>query len=308
MTAELNLDGIIVATALPFSPDAAAPAGLAVDHAKYAAHCRNMVDGGCIGVGPNGSLGEYSSLTDDERREVVRTAVRAVGDRALVVAGAHGVGWPTAQQWAAWALEDGADAVLLLPPIIYHANRSDIMEHYRRVGEVGIPIIVYNNPFDTKVDLTPDIIADLAGLPNVVAVKEFSGDIRRVLEIKRLAPELTVLAGADDLLFESLMVGATGWYAGFPNALPSPCCEIVDLVAAGRVDEARKLYAAMVPLFKWDSRPQFVQAIKLAMDIVGESYGGLTRPPRGPLTGEEEADVRQALDAALGYLKERAGV
>lgn len=305
MSKRFDLGGVIVATTLAFTPDADAPAGLAVDHEKFAEHCRFLIDNGCRGVGPNGSLGEYSSLTGAERRQVVRTAVEAVDGKGLVVAGAHGVGWHQARQWAEWAAKDGADAVLLLPPTIYRANRSEVVEHYARVNEVGIPIMIYNNPIDTKVDLTPDLLAELAQLENVVAVKEFSGDVRRVLEINELAPDLDVIAGADDLLFESLVTGAVGWFAGYPNAFPREAVEIYELVRAGKVAEARELYAHLVPVFRWDSRTEFVQAIKLSIDIAGQSYGGPTRPPRGPLRAEHEAQVRKETEAALAYLAAR---
>ncbi|HEV6952071.1 MAG TPA: dihydrodipicolinate synthase family protein [Promicromonospora sp.] len=305
MTRRIDLGGVIVATTLAFTPDDSAPAGLAVDHERYAAHCELLVDSGCRGVGPNGSLGEYSSLTDDERRRVVRTAVQAVGGRGLVVAGVHGVGSHQARHWAELAAEDGADAVLLLPPTLYRANRSEVIAHYAAVDEVGLPIMVYNNPIDTKVDLTPDLLAELAELENVVAVKEFSGDVRRVLEITELAPDLDVVAGADDLLFESLVAGAVGWFAGYPNAFPREAVEVYDLVTGGRIDEARELYRHLVPAFRWDSRTEFVQAIKLSIDIAGRSYGGPTRPPRGPLSAEHEAQVRKDTETALTYLAAR---
>src|SRR3954470_2675851 len=144
-----ELGGVIVATALPYREDPAAPAGLAVDYDRYAEHCDWLIRNGCRGVGPNGSLGEYSSLTDAERRKVVQVAVETVAGRGLVVAGVHGVGWHQAKQWAEYAKEDGADGVLLLPPTIYRANRREIIEHYTRVNEVGVPIMLYNNPFDT---------------------------------------------------------------------------------------------------------------------------------------------------------------
>lgn len=305
MNQRFDLGGVIVATTLAFKPDASAPAGLAVDYEKFAAHCEFLIDNGCRGVGPNGSLGEYSSLTDDERRKVVQTAVATVGDRGLVVAGVHGVGSHQAKHWAELAKEDGADAVLLLPPTIYRANRAEVIEHYTRVNEVGIPIMIYNNPFDTKVDLTPGLLAELAQLENVVAVKEFSGDVRRVLEIKELAPDLDVIAGADDLLFESLVAGATGWFAGYPNAFPREAVEIYTLVTEGKIAEARELYRHLVPAFRWDSRTEFVQAIKLSIDITGQSYGGPTRPPRGPLTAEHEAQVRKDTESALTYIASR---
>ena len=304
MKQQFDLGGVVVATTLAFKENASAPAGLAVDYEKFATHCNFLIDNGCRGVGPNGSLGEYSSLTDEERRQVVRVAVETVAGRGLVVAGVHGVGWHQAQQWAQYAKDDGADGVLLLPPTIYRANRGEIIEHYTRVNEVGLPIMLYNNPFDTKVDLTPDLVAELYELENVVAVKEFSADIRRVLEIKELC-DIDVIAGADDLLFESLVVGATGWFAGYPNAFPKEAVEIYDLVQAGKISDARTLYEQLVAVFRWDSRTEFVQAIKLSMDIAGQSYGGPTRPPRGPLSPEQAAIVERDTRKALDYVAAR---
>jgi len=296
----LDLGGVIVATTLPFRPDDDAPAGLAVDYDRYAAHCTWLVDNGCRGVGPNGSLGEYSSLTDEERRQVVRTAVEAVGDRALVVAGVHGVGWHQARGWAEAAAEDGADGVLLLPPTLYRANRAEVLTHYSKVNEVGLPIMMYNNPIDTKVDLTPDLIAELYELDNVVAVKEFSLDARRVREIKDLC-DIDVIAGADDLLFEALVAGATGWFAGYPNAFPREAVRLYELLSQDRIVEARDLFVEMAPVFAWDSKTEFVQAIKYSIDVTGESVGGPTRPPRQPLSEAQrvvvERDTRRALAA-----------
>lgn len=299
-----DLGGVIVATTLAFKADPSALSGLAVDYDKFAMHCDWLIKNGCRGVGPNGSLGEYSSLTDEERRKVIQVAVEVVDGRGLVVAGAHGVGWHQAKLWAEYAKEDGADGVLLLPPTIYRANESEIIEHYQRVAEVGLPIMAYNNPLDTKCDLTPHLVAKLADIPEVVAIKEFSGDIRRVLEIKELC-DIDVIAGADDLLFESLIVGSTGWFAGYPNAFPREAVEIYDLVMAGKIDEARELYTALVTVFRWDSKTEFVQAIKLSIDIAGGSYGGATRPPRGPLSPANEATVRAETQKALDYIASR---
>jgi 1-pyrroline-4-hydroxy-2-carboxylate deaminase len=304
MTKQFDLGGVIVATTLAFKEDASAPAGLAVDYDKFAAHCDWLISNGCRGVGPNGSLGEYSSLTDDERRKVIQVAVDAVGGRGLVVAGVHGVGWHQAKQWAEFAKEDGADGVLLLPPTLYRANESEVIEHYTRVAEVGLPIMAYNNPIDTKVDLTPKLIARLAEIPEVVAVKEFSTDIRRVLEIKELC-DIDVIAGADDLLFESLVAGATGWFAGYPNAFPREAVEIYELVKTGQIDAARDLYTQLVTVFRWDSKTEFVQAIKLSIDLAGGSYGGVTRPPRGPLSPEQDAQVRADTKKALDHIASR---
>jgi len=281
-------DGVVVATALPYHDD------LSVDYDRYAEHCRWLIDNGCHGIGPNGSLGEYSSLTDDERRRVAKTAIDTVGDNGIVVVGVHAPGSHQARRWAELAAEDGADGLLCLPPTMYRANDSEVVNHFAAVAEVGLPVMVYNNPFDTKVDLTPKLLAEIAQIDNVVAVKEFSGDVRRVLEIREQAPDLAVIAGADDVLLEAVLMGATGWFAGFPNAYPAESVELFNLAREGRLEEARKLYERLVAVFRWDSRTEFVQAIKYVMDKIGR-YGGPCRPPRGPLT---EAHQRQ-LDADL---------
>ncbi|GAA0462679.1 dihydrodipicolinate synthase family protein [Paractinoplanes deccanensis] len=294
-----TLRGVIVATALPYREDPSAPAGLAVDYDKFAEHCDWLIGNGCHGVGPNGSLGEYSSLTDAERRKVVQVAVEAVGGRGVVVAGVHGPGWHQAKHWAELAAEDGADGVLCLPPTMYRASESQVVEHYTRVAEAGLPMMIYNNPFDTKVDLVPSLVAEIAQIPQVKAVKEFSGDVRRLFEIREQC-DIDVVAGADDVLFELMVDGAVGWFAGFPNVFPAESVRIYNLMRDGQVAEARSLYEKLVALFRWDSRTEFVQAIKLSMDIVGR-YGGPCRPPRGALTPEHraqiEAETKRAVEA-----------
>ncbi|MEI8407416.1 MULTISPECIES: dihydrodipicolinate synthase family protein [unclassified Kribbella] len=297
-----KLDGVIVATALPYAEDASAPAGLRPDLDKYAEHCRWLVDNGCRGVGPNGSLGEYSSLTDDERRAVARTAIEAVGNDGVVVVGVHAAGAHQARAWAEKAAEDGADGVLCLPPTMYRANRGEVLHHFSEVAKAGLPVMVYNNPIDTKVDLTPDLLAEIAQIENVVAVKEFSGDVRRVLEIRELAPDLAVVAGADDVTLEALLMGATGWFAGFPNVFPKESVRLYDLAVQGKLEEARALYEPLVAAFRWDSRTEFVQAIKYGMDYVGR-YGGPCRPPRGPLVPEHVAQLEQDMKKAVESLR-----
>lgn len=301
---DFDLGGVVVATTLPFKEDASAPAGLAVDWDKFSEHCDFLMNEGCRGVGPNGSLGEYEALTDEERRKVIKVAVEAVDGRGIVIAGVHGTGWHAAKKWAEYAKEDGADGLLLLPPTIYKANDDEIVEHFAKVAEVGLPIMAYNNPFSTKIDLMPELIARLAEIPEVVAIKEFSGDIRRILAIKELC-DIDVICGTDDLLFESLVVGADGWFAGYPNAFPKEAVAIYDLVKAGDIPAAFEIYEQLVTVFRWDTKTEFVQAIKLSMDIHGRTYGGPTRPPRGPLTPEQHKQVTADTKKALDYIATR---
>src|SRR5206468_6810542 len=130
------------------------------------------------------------------------------------------------RRWAEQAAEAGAGSVLLLPPNSYRADELIVEAHYAEVAKAGLPIVAYNNPHDTKVDLTPALLARLHGAGHIVAVKEFSGDVRRAYEIGELAPGLDLLVGADDVLLELLAAGAVGWIAGFPNSLPRICAEL----------------------------------------------------------------------------------
>lgn len=282
-------DGVLVATALPFRAGE-------VDLDGYADHVRWLVDEGCHGVVPNGSLGEYQVLTDAERAAVVETAVTAAGD-GVVVPGVAAYGSREVRRWTEQAAEAGAAAVLLLPPNAYRGDDRAVLEHYAEAARVGIPVVAYNNPFDTKVDLTPALLARLHAEGHIVAVKEFSGDVRRVYEIAELAPGLDVLTGSDDVLLELSIAGSSGWVAGYPNALPRACVALFDAATAGDLATALPLYRALHPLLRWDAKTEFVQAIKLSMDVVGR-YGGPCRPPRVPLTPEQERVVREATEKA----------
>jgi 4-hydroxy-tetrahydrodipicolinate synthase len=283
--------GVLVATALPLRED------LSVDYDAYADHCAWLIAEGCDGVVPNGSLGEYQTLTPGERSQVVRTAVDAIGaDR--VIPGVAAYGSAEARRWAEDAADAGCPAVLLLPPNAYRADVPAVRAHYAEVARAGVPIVAYNNPIDTKVDLVPDLLADLHHDGHIVAVKEFSGDVRRAYQLAELAPGLDLLIGADDVLLELAVAGAKGWVAGYPNALPASTVKLYRAAVAGDLESALPLYRLLHPLLRWDSRTEFVQAIKLSMDLVGR-YGGPCRAPRGPLTAEQEKAVRGATEQAV---------
>jgi 1-pyrroline-4-hydroxy-2-carboxylate deaminase len=283
--------GVIVATALPFREDGS------VDLDGYAEHVAWLAANGCHGVTPNGSLGEYQTLTEAERASVVRTAVEAAPQGFSVVAGAGAYGSGEARRWAEQAAEAGAQAILLLPPNAYRADDAAVVAHYAEVARAGIPVVAYNNPHDTKVDLRPELLARLFQEGHIVAVKEFSGDVRRAYQIAELASDLDILVGTDDVLVELLLAGAKGWIAGYPNAFPRTCRELYDGALAGRLDEVMPLYRLMHPLLRWDSRTEFVQAIKYSMDLAGR-YGGGCRPPRLPLAPEQREAVRLATEKA----------
>lgn len=283
--------GVLVATALPLRED------LSVDYDAYAAHCAWLIEEGCDAVVPNGSLGEYQTLSAEERATVVDVAVSAVGaDRVIPGVAAYGSGEST--RWAQYAAEVGVKVVMLLPPNAYRADERAVRAHYAAVAQVGLPIIAYNNPHDTKVDLTPELLASLHAEGSIHAVKEFSGDVRRAYQIAELSPGLDLLAGADDVLLELAVAGARGWVAGYPNALPRSTVELFHAAVAGDLANALPLYRQLHPLLRWDSRTEFVQAIKLSMDRAGRR-GGPCRPPRTPLAPEQETAVRAATEKAL---------
>ncbi|MGW3160452.1 dihydrodipicolinate synthase family protein [Streptomyces sp. NPDC001089] len=283
--------GVLVATALPLNDD------LSVNHDRYAEHCAWLVENGCDGVVPNGSLGEYQVLTPEERARVVETAVSAVGG-SRVMPGVAAYGSAEARRWAEQARDAGCGSVMLLPPNAYRADERSVLAHYAAVAEAGLPVVAYNNPIDTKVDLVPELLAKLHAEGFVQGVKEFSGDVRRAYRIAELAPELDLLVGADDVLLELAVAGAKGWVAGYPNALPAASVELYRAAVKGDLDRAGRLYRLLHPLLRWDSRVEFVQAIKLSMDIVGRP-GGPVRPPRVPLLPEQEAAVRAATEQAV---------
>jgi 1-pyrroline-4-hydroxy-2-carboxylate deaminase len=291
--------GVYTATALPFHDD------LSVDFDAYAEHVAWLAAYGTHGVAPNGSLGEYQTLSDDERAQVVRTAVQAAPEGFGVMAGCGAYGTLQSVRWIEQAAEAGASSVLLLPPNTYRADAETVLRHYRAAAKVGLPIVAYNNPYDTKVDLLPSVLAQLHAEGLIVAVKEFTGDVRRAYEIAELAPDLDLIVGSDDVLLELGVAGAVGWVAGYPNAIPQSTLELYELVTSGDpADLARALpiYRDLHSLLRWDSKTEFVQAIKLSMDVAGRK-GGVCRPPRAALPSEIHDRVVADTEAALakGY-------
>lgn len=268
------------------------------DPDAFAEHCSWLIDEGVAGLVPNGSLGEYECLLDAERARLVETAVAAAGGRVPVVPGVSGKSAAEACRWAEQAAAAGAAAVMALPPTSHRPTPGEVVAHFTEIARVGLPVIAYNNPFSTRVDLTPGLLARLAEIEQVRAVKEFSQDSRRVAQIREQAPRLEVLCGCDDTLVEAMLLGATGWIAGLVNALPAQSVRLYELCARGEFVTAAALYTEMLPLLRWDADPRFVQAIKLAQEEAGR-YGGPVRLPRLPLPPAEADEVRAVTRAAL---------
>ena len=289
----MTFAGVYVAATTPFRADGS------LDLERYERHCAWLADEGVDGVIPNGSLGEYEALNDAERAAVVTAAMTGVGGRIPVVPGVSGKTGAEARRWAEHAAQAGANAVMALPPTSHKPTDAEVVAHFAEVAKAGLPIIAYNNPFSTRVDLVPSLLARIADeVGEVVAVKEFSQDARRIWQIREQAPRLEAICGCDDTFVESMLAGATGWIAGFVNAFPAQSVRLHRLCAAGDWATAAKLYRAMLPILRWDADPRFVQAIKLGQEEAGR-YGGPVRLPRLPLPDDEAAQVRAAARAAI---------
>ncbi len=284
--------GVLVANPVMFD------SALKIDFDRYAEHIAWLAASGCDGITPNGSLGEYQSLTVDERARLVTIAIEASPEGFSVIPAVSAYGAAEAARWAYQAAGAGADAVMALPPNSYRADERSVVEHFRAVAEAGLPVIAYNNPTDTKVDLTPELLARLHSEGLIAAVKEFAGDPRRVYATRELAPSLDVLIGSDDTVLEIALAGGKGWVSGYTSVFPRTCIELFRASTAGELETAVPLYRALHPLLRWDSKTEFVQAIKLSMDIVGRG-GGPCRPPRVPLTESQEAAIRRLTEDAV---------
>lgn len=287
-----RFEGVYVAIVTPFAADGE------VDYRCLRELCERLISQGVHGLVPAGSLGEYATLTNEERASVVETVIEAAAGRVPVVAGSAAPSTKQAIAWVKHAKEAGAAGVMALPPINYRPLEQEVIAHYEALNEAGLPMIVYNNPHDYKVDLTPQLLTRLAGLEQVVAVKEFSGDIRRVHDILQQT-DLEVMIGVDDLAMEGALFGATGWIAGVPNALPKEGVELFELARQGRLREAMDLYRRLLPLFHFDASPQLVQSIKYMMELAGFPAGP-TRPPRLPLPEADCLAIQEAFDRAVG--------
>ncbi|MFD8552897.1 dihydrodipicolinate synthase family protein [Streptomyces fradiae] len=284
--------GVIVATSLPFDDD------LAVDLGAFGESVAWLAEQGLHGVAPNGSLGEYQTLTDEERDRVVETAVAHAPDGFTVMPGVGAYGAREAVRHARFAKDAGCQAVMCLPPNAYRADDRAVLEHFEQVASVGLPVTAYNNPIDTKVDLRPELLAKLHAEGFIVGVKEFSGDVRRCYEISELAPGLDLMIGTDDTVLEVGIAGAKGWVAGYPQVFPRACLALYEASVSGDLQTALLLYRELHPVLRWDSKTEFVQAIKLGQDMIGRR-GGRCRPPRQPLAPETEAVVRAATQALV---------
>lgn len=265
---------------------------LSLDIETTQRHIEVMIRHGSSGIVMLGSLGENVTLERAEKRRLMRAAIEAAAGRVPVLSGVAETTTAAAVAYARELERLGADGLMLLPAMIYRADVRETLAHFRTVARAtALPIICYNNPIAYGVDITPAMFAELAHEQNLVAIKESSGDLRRLTDIRNAVGErYRLFAGIDDLVLESVLLGATGWIAGLPIAFPREGQRLWELMQRGRWMEARKLYRWFMPLMHLDTQVKFVQYIKLAVQEAG--YGSeWVRPPRLPLTGRERRDI-----------------
>jgi 4-hydroxy-tetrahydrodipicolinate synthase len=265
-----------------------------------------LVSNGVSGIIVLPMLGENPCMSLAEKEAVVRTACETVAGRVPVLTGLAEVttadARAAAKRYASW----GAQGFMAFPSIGYKTDPRETEEWYRSLGAAtDLPIMIYNNPIAYGVDVTPALLERLADVPSIRAIKEETGDIRRVTDIfNAVGDRYNVFCGVDDLLLESVALGATGWVSGMTNAWPAQCVELFDLCIDGRFEEARALYRILTPAFHLDTDVKLVQYIKFAEHLV---YGApeWIRAPRLPLEGEERARVTQIIEQTVAALEER---
>jgi len=278
MSTKKKLEGVLAVMCTPFDHYGE------VDEGSLRNHIRYLVDkGGVHGVMPTGSTGEFTALSDDEIRRVLDITVDEVAGKVPVVPGTAAVSTKQTIERTQYAKDAGADGALIVAPYYCHPNDDEIYGHYHAIcSEVDIPIVLYNNPGTSGVDMKPDLITKLAQLDQIQYVKESSGDMTRLTElITMCGDKVDIFCGCDTLTMEMFLMGAKGWVSPPANIIPEQCVKLYELAAVKKdIAKAGKLYLELLPLFRmFESSGQYVQLVKYGLEILGRPVG----PPRLPL-------------------------
>jgi dihydrodipicolinate synthase/N-acetylneuraminate lyase len=286
--------GVFPAITTPFLPD------LSVDHPFLGEHAQWMIGQGCKGIVALGSLGEAATLQFEEKVQILETLRGALGKGVPLIAGIAGLSTAECVALARRAQSVGCDGLMALPPYVYRGDWRETEAHYSAViSATPLSCMLYNNPIAYGTDVSAEQMAILARFGNLHAVKESSGDVRRVTAIgERLGDRLAIFSGMDDMILESVPLGARGWIAGLVNALPLESVQVFEWARDGKWNEARRLYEWFLPLLRLDTVPKFVQLIKLVQQEVGKGNARV-RPPRLELEGAELKQTRDLIRERL---------
>jgi 1-pyrroline-4-hydroxy-2-carboxylate deaminase len=288
----LDWRGVMPAVTTPFDAQGA------VDHAFLGRHCGWMLDHGCTAIIALGSLGEGATLTFNEKRDLLERLAASLAGRAPLVAAVAALSTVEAVALARAAERAGCEGLMVLPPYVYRGPWHEIRAHFSAVFEAtGLSCMLYNNPVAYGTDVTADQMVELFDRhPNLHAVKESSGDVRRITAARAaLGDRATLSVGVDDLIVEGAAAGAEGWVAGLVNALPGESVALFEAALRGDRATADPLYEWFLPLLRLDTVPEFVHLIKLVQQEVGMGTEAV-RPPRRPLQGA-------AREAALATIR-----
>lgn len=286
--------GVFPAITTPFHDD------LSVDHEFLCEHAAWMVAQGANGIVPLGSLGEAPALSFDEKVRILETCRTALRAGTPLIAGISASSTAEAVALAKEAHRAGCDGLMVLPPYVYQGDWRETKAHVTAViRATPLSCMLYNNPIAYGTDFLPEHIRELAQHENLHAVKESSGDVRRITAIRQLLGDrVTILVGLDDLVVEGVAAGAEGWIAGLVNALPAQTMRLWEHATVGRWREARALYDWFLPLLRLDTTSKFVQLIKLVQREVGKGSARV-RPPRLELDGDELESALSRIRATL---------
>ena len=263
-------------------------------------HAEVLIASGVSGLIVCGSLGENQSLAPEEKRKVVETMVKMSAGRVPVLSGVAESSTNAACQYVRDCEKLGAAGFMIMPAMVYKADARETLAYYRAVAAAtGLPWMLYNNPIGYTVDVTPEMMLTLSDVPNLVAMKESSGNTRRITEMRMVnGDRFALFTGVDDLILESSILGIDGWVAGSGIAFPNENQQLWELTRSGRWDEARALLRWFHPLLKLDTHLKFVQYIKLMVQECGLGSEWV-REPRLALEGEERARVLQIIHQGL---------
>jgi len=294
----MAFEGIIPAVTTPFTADDQ------VDVAALTENIDKLIEAGVHGFVATGTMGEAGSLTREERALVVRSVVEAAAGRVPVTVGISSGSARVSLEYAADAKAAGAQYVMSLPPLGYRADEDEVVAFYAAIATCGLPVMAYNNPEASGVDMPAALIARIyEEVDAVIAIKECSGDTRRIPALLHLDGDLEVVVGGDDWALEGFAAGAIGWITGVGVLAPAETVELYEAVQANDLARARDVYRRLLPVARFDMTSKLVQYFKAAQDAVGFN-GGPTRAPRLPLKADEVA----ALEEALAILRQPATV
>ena len=295
---QVNWKGVFPAVTTKLKDDGS------LDTEAIKAGLNRLIDNGVGGVVMMGMVGENAQLTPDEKRTVLKIAVETVGGRVPIVSGLAETNTGSAIQFAKDAELIGVQGLMVFPGLTYKSDDRETVEFYRTIARsTKLGIMIYNNPRGYGVDMRPDLLEQLKGEANIVAVKEESYDTTRVTDLyNQFGDRFLVFCGVDDLVLESAALGVTGWVSGMANAVPKESVELLNLAVSGDFEKARKLYRVLTPLFHLDVHVKLVQYIKLAENITA-GYSENLKAPRLKLEGEERQKIVAIIEKTMQNLK-----